>query len=87
MEDLNKRGIVQDYLYKLVTENRELLESVVDSSRDYLIDFFGFKTLEKSYLLKTDNVIVERPQYLFMRVVLCLHRNDITKQLKHIITL
>lgn len=82
MEDLNKRGIVQDYLYKLVTENRELLESVVDSNRDYLIDFFGFKTLEKSYLLKIDNVIVERPQYLFMRVALCLHRNDIHKAIK-----
>ena len=49
MEDLNKRGIVQDYLYKLVTENRELLESVVDSSRDYLIDFsLDLKHLKKA---------------------------------------
>ena len=47
--------------------------------KDYTIDFFGFKTLEKSYLLRINGEVRERPQYLFMRVALCIHRNNIEK--------
>ena len=47
--------------------------------RDYNIDFFGFKTLEKSYLLKQNHIIRETPQYLFMRVALCIHRNNLER--------
>ena len=47
--------------------------------KDYDIDFFGFKTLQKSYLLRINGEIVERPQYLFMRVSLCIHRTNIAK--------
>ena len=74
-----EKSIINKYLYDLVTENKELIDSKIDSHRDYLIDFFGFKTLEKSYLLKQNHIIRETPQYLFMRVALCIHRNDLTK--------
>ena len=59
--------------------NKELIDSKVDSHRDYLIDFFGFKTLEKSYLLKSNHKIRETPQYLYMRVALCIHRDNLEK--------
>jgi len=58
----------------------EALEQMVDHSRDYLIDYFGFKTLERSYLMRVNNVIVERPQHMWMRVALGIHaqRTDTT---------
>jgi ribonucleoside-diphosphate reductase alpha subunit len=76
----NSRGeavsIVTDDFYNTVMKNKEKLNQVIDYKRDYLIDYFGFKTLEKSYLLKSDGVIVERPQHLFMRVAVGIHGND-----------
>jgi ribonucleotide reductase alpha subunit len=48
---------------------------IVDE-RDYLIDYFGFKTLERAYLFKIYGEIVERPQHLWLRVALCIHGND-----------
>ena len=51
------KSIINKYLYNLVNENRELIDSKIDLHRDYLIDFFGFKTLEKSYLLKQNHII------------------------------
>ena len=71
------KPVINKYLYDLVNNNIELINSKVDSHRDYLIDFFGFKTLEKSYLLKQNHIIRETPQYLFMRVALCIHRNNL----------
>lgn len=73
------KSIIGKYLYDLVRDNKDLIDSKIDSSRDYFIDFFGFKTLEKSYLLKKNHKIVETPQYLFMRVALCIHRNNLNK--------
>ena len=58
-------------------ENRERIQKAIDYSRDFNFDFFGFKTLEKSYLLKMKGKIVERPQHLFMRVSLGIHYSDI----------
>jgi len=72
-------SIIKKYIYDLVQNNKELIDSKVQSNRDYLIDFFGFKTLEKSYLLKSDHIIRETPQYLYMRVALCIHRDDLDK--------
>ena len=63
----------------LVEQYGERIMHEIDHNKDYEIDFFGFKTLEKSYLLKVDGNIVERPQYLFMRVALCIHRDDLEK--------
>ena len=71
--------LINDNLYNIVNENSDLIESKIDYMRDYLFDFFGFKTLEKSYLLKINKKIVERPQHLLMRVSLSIHRNDLEK--------
>jgi ribonucleoside-diphosphate reductase alpha subunit len=69
--------IVSSSFYKFVKRNQKSIEQYIDYSRDYMIDFFGFKTLEKSYLLRItdgDNVeIIERPQDLFMRVAIFIH--------------
>jgi ribonucleoside-diphosphate reductase alpha chain len=63
-------------LVAFAEENAEAIEAKIDHSRDYLLDYFGFKTLEKSYLLKTSSgTILERPQHLWMRVSLALWAN------------
>jgi len=75
-------SIIDKYLYDLVNNSpadKELIDSKINHLNDYLIDFFGFKTLEKSYLLKRNHKIIETPQYLFMRVALCIHRNNLDK--------
>jgi ribonucleoside-diphosphate reductase subunit M1 len=76
----NSRGetvsIITEDFYNIVMKNKEKINQVIDYNRDYLIDYFGFKTLEKSYLLKSDGNIVERPQHLFMRVAIDIHGND-----------
>ncbi len=77
IETLFEHNIIQEYLYDLVMDNKRILNNAIVSMRDYELDFFGFKTLEKSYLLKVNKQIIERPQYLFMRVALCIHRDDI----------
>ena len=79
IEQLFKNDIIQEYLYQLVIENKERINNEINPMKDYELDFFGFKTLEKSYLLKIKNEIVESPQYLFMRVALCIHRDNLEK--------
>ena len=64
-------------LYHTVLENEEYLESIIDYQRDYLIDYFGFKTLERSYLFRINNKIVERPQHMWLRVAMGIHGNNL----------
>jgi len=79
IKKLHEHRLIKDYLYEIVCENEELINTIIEPHRDYNLDFFGFKTLEKSYLLKIENVTVETPQYLFMRVALCIHRDNLEK--------
>jgi ribonucleoside-diphosphate reductase alpha subunit len=77
----NIAPLMNDDIYTIIKKNEEALEAMIDHSRDYLIDYFGFKTLERSYLLKVtkngkDKVIVERPQHLFLRVAIGIHGDD-----------
>jgi len=65
--------LIHPKLWGLVEKNSELIEKSIDYERDYLIDYFGFKTLERAYLMKVDNKIVERPQHMWMRVSLGIH--------------
>uniref|UniRef100_A0A6C0I897 ribonucleoside-diphosphate reductase n=1 Tax=viral metagenome TaxID=1070528 RepID=A0A6C0I897_9ZZZZ len=67
-------GIVSEKI-AFVSANPEIQEMIVDD-RDFMFDYFGFKTLEKGYLLKKDGVIVERPQYMWMRVAIEIHTNS-----------
>lgn len=70
-----KQPILSKTYYDFVIENNEVLENMIDYNRDYLIDYFGFKTLEKAYLLRDDTKIYERPQHLWMRVAVGLYCN------------
>ncbi len=72
----NPSPLVNQQLYDVVMKNKEKLNSYIDHQRDYLIDYFGFKTLERAYLTKVDGKIVERPQYMWMRVALGIHDDD-----------
>jgi hypothetical protein len=80
---LDKHGrqssLINDELYDIVTANAETLDTWCDFSRDYLIDYFGFKTLERAYLMKTDGKTVERPQHMWLRVALGIHGSNLEK--------
>ena len=73
----DKAPLIADDVYAIIQEHQDRLDAAIIYERDYHFDFFGFKTLEKSYLLKVHGKIVERPQHLFMRVALGIHKNDI----------
>ena len=63
----------------VVNQNTNFFNNLVDHKRDYLIDYFGFKTLERAYLMHINKKIIERPQYMWLRVAICLHENDLEK--------
>jgi ribonucleoside-diphosphate reductase subunit M1 len=69
--------IVSDKIYAVVMKNAERLNSAIIYDRDFRYNYFGFKTLERSYLLKISGKIVERPQHMLMRVAVGIHENDI----------
>jgi ribonucleoside-diphosphate reductase alpha chain len=68
--------LISDELWEIVQVNREKLNNYIVYDRDYTFDFFGFKTLERSYLLRINDKVVERPQHMIMRVALGIHKND-----------
>jgi len=70
-------GKVHADLAKIVRDNAAVLDAAIHYERDYTFDYFGYKTLEKAYLIRIDGKIIERPQHLFMRVALGIHRDDI----------
>jgi ribonucleoside-diphosphate reductase alpha chain len=72
-----KASLIADDVYEIIEANAELLDSTIIYDRDFGYDFFGFKTLERSYLLKTNGKITERPQHMLMRVAVGIHKEDI----------
>jgi ribonucleoside-diphosphate reductase alpha chain len=75
-------SLIADDVWEVIQSNAELLDSTIIYDRDFGFDYFGFKTLEKSYLLKVDGKIVERPQHLFMRVSVGIHKEDVESAIK-----
>jgi len=75
-------ALLADDVYQIIEKNAEELDSSIIYDRDFGFDYFGFKTLEKSYLLKLDGKIAERPQHLFMRVSVGIHKEDIASAIK-----
>jgi ribonucleoside-diphosphate reductase alpha chain len=69
--------LISEDVYQLVKANAARLDAVIRHERDFLFDYFGFKTLERSYLLKLHGKPAERPQYLWMRVALGIHKQDL----------
>ena len=69
--------LIADDVMEIIEEHAELLDSSIIYDRDFGFDYFGFKTLEKSYLLKINGKIAERPQHMYMRVAVGIHKKDI----------
>ncbi|MBK6552037.1 MAG: ribonucleoside-diphosphate reductase subunit alpha [Flavobacteriales bacterium] len=70
-------SLIAEDVHKIITDNAEVLDSAIIYDRDFNYDFFGFKTLERSYLLRLHGKVVERPQHMLMRVSVGIHKNDI----------
>jgi ribonucleoside-diphosphate reductase alpha chain len=77
-----KAPLVADDVFQIIQENSEILDSTIIYDRDFGYDYFGFKTLEKSYLLKIDGNVAERPQHMLMRVAVGIHKHDIDQAIK-----
>ncbi|WP_298314039.1 ribonucleoside-diphosphate reductase subunit alpha [uncultured Aquimarina sp.] len=72
-----KAPLISDEVYEVIIANKEKLDSTIIYNRDFGYDYFGFKTLERSYLLKINGKIAERPQHMLMRVSIGIHLNDL----------
>ena len=83
-EHVNERNgkwspLLADDVYEIIKANAERLDAEIVYDRDFEYDYFGYKTLERSYLLRIDGKVVERPQHLLMRVSIGIHKEDIEK--------
>eukprot|EP00257_Ricinus_communis_P026656 XP_025014070.1 ribonucleoside-diphosphate reductase large subunit isoform X1 [Ricinus communis] len=77
-----KASLIADDVYEIIMKNATRLDSEIIYDRDFDYDYFGFKTLERSYLLKIDGKIVERPQHMLMRVAIGIHKDDVESAVK-----
>ena len=75
-------SLIADDVYDIILENRDLLDSSIIYDRDFRYDYFGFKTLTRSYLMKLNGIIVERPQQMLMRVAVGIHKKDVQSAIK-----
>ena len=71
--------IVSEQFWNVVKDNGDEIDNMIDYDRDYLIDYFGFKTLERAYLMRVNKRILERPQHMWMRVSIGIHGSDLKK--------
>src|ERR1044072_3204679 len=69
--------LIAEDVYKVIIDNSDVLDSTIIYDRDFGYDYFGFRTLEKSYLLKTNGQVAERPQHMIMRVAVGIHKENI----------
>ncbi|MDP6864869.1 MAG: ribonucleoside-diphosphate reductase subunit alpha [Candidatus Poseidoniaceae archaeon] len=74
--------LISEEVHEIIMANKDVLDSHVDYSRDHNYDYFGFKTLERSYLLRLDGMVAERPQHMLMRVAVGIHHDNIERALK-----
>jgi len=75
-------GLIGEKTYNIVMKHKTQLDSAIIYDRDFDFDYFGFKTLERSYLMRMNGKVVERPQHLFMRVSVGIHGEDIEKAIE-----
>jgi ribonucleoside-diphosphate reductase alpha chain len=74
--------LIADDVIQIIEENADLLDSTIIYDRDFAFDYFGFKTLEKSYLLRIGGKVAERPQHMYMRVAVGIHKHDLENVIK-----
>jgi ribonucleoside-diphosphate reductase alpha subunit len=75
----NSFRLIHENIMNIVETNKAIINSFIDYERDYAFDFFGFKTLERAYLMRCNKIIVERPQHMLMRVALTIHGSNMDK--------
>lgn len=75
-------SLISEDVYNFIMENIDRINSEIDYTRDFQYDYFGFKTLERSYLLRVNDKIVERPQHMLMRVSAGIHCGDIERTIQ-----
>lgn len=79
MDNDTGESLLNSEYFETVAQYREEFDAMINHDRDYLIDYFGFKTLERSYLLRIEDKVVERPQHLWMRVAVAIHGCNLEK--------
>lgn len=77
-----KSPLISEEVYEIVQKHAEVLDAAIIYDRDFSYDYFGFKTLERSYLLKMDRKVSERPQHMLMRVAIGIHKEDISSAIE-----
>ena len=77
MRQLYNNNLVTKGLINVADKHKEVINQIIDYKRDNLIDYFGFKTLERAYLMRINKIIVERPQQMWMRVAIGIHGDNI----------
>jgi len=77
-----KAGLISDNIIEVIRNNADTLDSAIIYDRDFTFDYFGFKTLERSYLLRMNGKVVERPQHMLMRAAIGIHGEDITSAIE-----
>lgn len=77
-----RASLIEDDVYRVIKKNAALLDSTIIYDRDFAFDYFGFKTLERSYLLKLEGKVVERPQHMYMRVAVGIHLDNMEEVIK-----
>ena len=78
-ELFHEQEIVSERYHDLVCKHASIYQSMIDYTRDFMFDYFGFKTLEKGYLLRKNGKVVERPQHMWMRVAIQLHETNVER--------
>lgn len=74
--------LISETVYDIVMQNKDKLNATLIHDRDFEFDYFGFKTLEKSYLLKVNGKVIERPQHMLMRVAVGIHHDDVDRAIE-----
>ena len=74
--------LISEEVFKIIMDNADVLDNHIDYTRDHNYDYFGFKTLERSYLLRLYGEVAERPQHMLMRVAVGIHHENIPKALE-----
>ncbi len=74
-----KTPLIAEDVMRVIEDNAELLDSTIIYDRDFGFDYFGFKTIEKSYLFRIEGKIAERPQHMYMRVAIGIHKDDVER--------
>lgn len=75
-------SLISEDVYDIVQQNKKVFDDAIVDKRDWDYDFFGYKTLERAYLLKVHGKVVERPQYMLMRVAIGIHKADVASALE-----